>query len=272
MIPRDGKGEVSFKISLSSSNDEIINRSTNFCDKCVDKSSIVISILPKTVRDGVFDCNDRDTLSALTFHIGMRDIEGNRHGFRAVFQLGTLDIFRRAPVLIILPKPSDFEVNHRDRRHDGKKEFVFIGIIDVSEDRERMNGIGRERMMIGLHRFDGVEQLDSNWSKCLSLVGVGSSIPERKSELFAPGRKDPVEFIQQDRPERMIESASEIVNDVRNNQRPADDIGFVISSDDNASAGALWIDMRTEAIRYRVMPGPNFIVESIEQFFGSANL
>jgi hypothetical protein len=67
----------------------------------------------------------------------------------------------------------------------------------------------------------------------------------------------------------MIQRASEIVNNVGDLQRPADDGRGLIDIDHRGIAGKLCVAFVDDSVRFHLMPRSDFIVEAIEQFFSA---
>lgn len=262
---------MSFKISLHSGESDNVDYSSNFRGEHVDQDCIVISILSETACDRMLDGNYVHYLKDLVFHVRMRDIEGRPCSFYVVFNLTLIEIVERQ-ILILLPKTGNLDVDFSNGRHNCKKELVFIGVVDVSDDGKRVYGKPIKGITVRLHRIDSREQECANWSEITALVGIRSAVPNREGELLGSPGKATGESVLEQRPKSVIESTSQVMNDIRDHQGPTNDWGLIMDLDDETCAGVLRINVGVSTVGFGVYPSANFSVESVEQFFGSADL
>ena len=262
---------MSFKITLNSSGNEGGNRLADLSNQCVDESCIVVSVLTKPIGDRVFYGNDRHKFVALTFHIRMRDIKGQNYSFYAVLDLAAMQGLGNS-VLILLPKPSYRDMDSGDGVHNSEQQLVFVPIIDISNNGQGMHWKLCSGIIVRLHRFDSREEFIANCIEVPALVGVGRSVPDRKRELVNLRRDSRREFALQQCPKRVIESAAKVMEDICDDQRPADYRRITGALHDDAYAGELRIDVDIETTRFSVKPSKNFTVKFTEQFNGAVYL
>jgi hypothetical protein len=67
----------------------------------------------------------------------------------------------------------------------------------------------------------------------------------------------------------MVKGASDVMNDVCDDERPSNNGRVMVSLDDDACAAIVRADVGKTGIRLEVHPSKNFCVESIEQFFSA---
>ena len=152
------------------------------------------------------------------------------------------------------------------------KQFVLIRVIEVPEDRKWLVGtVCSGGPVVGLHELDSglcgttVKQFNSPPS-----VGIGWMIPEGKGQNCVIGSSKRRVFMDGDGPGHVIESASQVMNEVGVDQRPSSDLGRRFDLDEGAIAGMVLIGLRNESIWLRGVPSIDLSIESIEQFFGAA--
>jgi len=245
--------------------------SPNIRNEDINQSRIVISISPEKVGYGVPDSYFRHQLSAFAFHVGVRDIKNCPCSFYAVFNLTFMD-FLKGEVLVILSKPRDLDVSFPYGCHGRKKELMPIRVVDISDDRKRMYGERWKGITIRLYRIGYGEQYLADWLVSSSAGGIGRTIPNRQRQFSRPSGDSAGESVRDQRPKSVIQSAPEVMDDIRDDERPADDRRLMVNPDDNTRAGVLGINVSEETIGFGCLPSQNFTAEAIEQFFGPPNL
>ena len=256
---------MSSKIELCHRGSESCDNLSNFHDQCVDQSCVVVSILPKTIGYRVLNGDNRHAHGALIFHVRLRNIESGYYSFYAVFEFATIHNLMHS-WLVRMPQPGNFDINFGEGGHDCKQELVFIPVVDVTNDSQWMNWEPVVGTTVGLHRFDSSEEFRREWLKVSPLVGIRRSTPDGKREAVSLRRQPGREFILEDRPECVVESTPQIVNNVSDHKRPSDLVGRMMLPDINGCAGFLRVDVSENAIGFFVMPSSDFGVESTEQF------
>jgi hypothetical protein len=96
---------------------------------------------------------------------------------------------------------------------------------------------------------------------------LGLGIPDGEVNLLRIGGNACGVFVFEHSPNQVIESASEVMNYIREHQGPAEKIGFPADMSNDPKCSAILVSFVDEVIRFKFIPPLNLTVESIEQFF-----
>jgi hypothetical protein len=263
---------VSFKIDLNyiGIGDEIVDGFSDPNNKTIDERCVIISIRPETIGDGVHSRNNKHEIFAFVFHVRLRSSKLRVYDFYILCEWPSIN-FALRDLVVLMP-----ETNHnpeaRHRANEGIEKLVLVPVVDVSNDGERMNGEFGGGVAVRLYEIGSREEFVSCWLKRFSLVGVGTAIPNRESEIISPLWQSRGEFVFQDCPQGVIQSASQVVDDIGKYEGPSYERRGLVLFDGYTYAGKLGIFIDMVRTRFSLEPSQDFSVESVEQFHSTVYL
>lgn len=236
----------------------------------VAQSGVVVSVASFGASFRV-DHSQNHSDVKVDLRLRMRSVEGKTQDFAAVFNRpheGSL----LGIAFIRPPRRNDSISVIGDPGHCEIQQFMLVRVIQISEDRKWMIGIVDGGVPImGLNEFDrlsgGALLEPPNASSC---VGIGGMVPNRKGQVCVIGSRQRRVFIDSDSPYQVVQNASQIMNEIGVDEGPPLDIGQWIDLDKGPIACVVLVGRSDEFIWLRTVPGVDFCVESIEQFFSAA--
>src|SRR6266481_5124063 len=205
----------------------------------------------------------------LELHVRLRGINSEPCNFCARFQSLLPEIYdgpsaAGGQVEIKLPLP--------DLGRDYIEQPMLVKIIEVAEQGEQ----GREGWVPSIVRLQSLDFCPSRHTQTLdpplAFNEIGGGVRDRKlKSSFVSGRIDPA-FMDGRRVDKMVKSATQIVNTIPDNARPTIQVrdGLNILNEETV-AGTVSVDLLADDVRVAVNPSLQFAVESIGMFFGASN-
>lgn len=242
------------------------NNTDDFIDERCPEGSIVIDYCSKHI--GLLVPNSDNKFHAiLELRLGMRAIEIDLYNLYSVLNGAPIcGLSRNAFPWLSIRNHSHLET--RDCRSGELEKFVFVLVIEIPKNGQWMIGMPcGDGSIARLHEFDSSLNMGTQSLDATPIVGIGRLDPDGEHKTAVIGEDVGRIFMNCDCPNHMIESASQIVEEVGIDERPSSNRRFVVNLDEDAETCKVLIRLRDEPVGLGSVPLINFSVELIEQFF-----